>query len=684
MDANPTPLKIRPGVHLVDSQEASLGRFVEAQWVRFVNGLPEKIGGWEKRTPEQFLSIARGCKAWNTNYGYPRYAFGTAQAFYVSDDDAIAFVDKTPRVTIDYLDDKLSTTNLDNTVTVTHTAHGLATGDRIMLRGASHNLGGMIAGLDINGTYSVTVLDANNYTFDHADTANATLALGGGRVFYVYSTTDPFETTSGDNTVVVNKNSHGLEVGQRVYINGGSAVAGLTFDGVYTVLTASANEFTVDHASNAGSTTTGGGETIIEGLLREGSTSAGGSGGSGGVYGSGIYGVGFYGIAAGGEIDPIYIEPRFWSIDNYGEDLVLCPLGGLLYYYDTSRGGVPTPVLEAFSSIRFIFVTDEKIVHALGINGDPTKFGWSDQADLTEWVATDINQASAGRDVQGGSRLLGGCKVANGVNLLFTDTTVYVHQYTGGALVYDTRIAPDGNDNGLIGPLSFASLNGKVFWMSQNGFRMFDGAVRDIPQSEDIEDYVYSRLNQAQIIKIAAFSSPLKSEIWFTFPINVDGEPRRYAAVALADFSWSYGDLDRTCGCYFDTQGSEPIWFGLDGYVYTHETGQDADGEALPWVLTYAAFGDGAMFMSIPSFDPDFQRDVGEITFAFSAYDTDPAMVTDTDVLVYDSTVDGAALQPRIDGRFIRLRMSGGVELGDDFRLGVPKVAIKKTGRRRG
>lgn len=685
MEARPIPLRIRPGVHLTNSQEASAGRFTESQWVRFVDGLPEKIGGFEKRDPTGFGTPARGALCWNTRFGDQRYAFGTAKRFYVSDDEGELYVERTPTVTTDYLDNAASTTNLSATVNINDVSHGLSTGARVRLRGARHSAGGIIGGLDLDGVWTITVVDANNYTFTHTDLASSTVAAAGGRIFYAYSTNDPIETTAGSPTVTVNKTGHGLIEGQLVEINQATAVGGITLNGVYSVGTATANEFTVSAGVNASGTATGGGQTIIEGLLQEGASTIGGGIGGSGIYGAGIYGEGPYGTSVEGEVDPVYIEPRFWSIDNYGEDIVLNPLGGRIYYYDTSRGGRPTPIMEAPSSVRFVFVTDERIVHALGINADPLKFAWSDQANLTEWVATETNQASAGRNVQTGSRLLAGVSVGNGLSLLWTDTACYVHQYTGGELVYDTRIAPGGIDGGIIGPLAFEAVgpSGGVYWMSATGFRMFDGAVRGIPQSEDIEDYVYGRINETMQVKTAAFAVPVQDEVWFNFPLDDDSEPGFYAMVNLKDFSWSFGTLERTCGSYFDREGQNPIWFSTDGYVYTHEVGVNADGAALPWALAYASMGDGAQNIEIKSLDLDFQRDSGPITVTLTGYDANPADTVDTDTMTYDSEADGSALQPRIHARFIKMRLTGGTGVGDDFRMGVPKIAIQPAGKRR-
>lgn len=686
----PVPLVIKPGVKKTDSREAAAGRFTKAEWVRFVNGLPEKIGGWEKRSANQFTGQCRGFRCWNTNYGSDRYAFGTNERFYVAD-DGVDFVDRTPAVTTDYLEDAFSVTSLGTTITVAHASHGLSTGNKILFRGAKHSAGGMLSNLDLDGIWSVTVSDANTYTITHGTAADASVSSGGGKVLYVLPTANPFDVTSGSATVTVNKNSHGLVAGQLVEISGASAVGGITPDGTYEVLTASLNTFTIAHSAAASSTVSGGGgSVIIEGLLVEGRVISGGESAVT-YFGEGTFGSGPFGAIDASALDASYIEPRIWSIDVYGEDLVFCPLGGRIYYYDTSRPGRPTPILEAPSSVRALFVTTEGIVHALGIDGNPLKFGWSDQRNLAVWSAADGNLASASRYVTEGSRLLGGTNLGGGLSLLWTDTACYLHQFTGGDLVYDTRLAPGGADAGLIGPLAFAKAGrtGSCYWLSVNGFRAFDGAVTGVPNQEDVEDWILEALDPVNKILTTAMVNPKYNEIWWTYPARAGSEKyddivtgRRYVMIGLNGFTWGEGELDRVGGDFFDRSGATPVWIGNDGYVYTHETGLDDGLLPIRATLKYAHIGSGAAEVSIDYFDPDFQRAVGDIVFRFSAYDTEPGTETDSDTLTYE--LGDGALQPRISGRFISVEIES-ESAGGDFRLGVPKVEMNTyRGRRWG
>jgi hypothetical protein len=68
------------------------------------------------------------------------------------------------------LTNAFTTTNTSQTVTVSHTAHGLTAGRTLIFEATS----GTVGNLNMDGVWTVaTVLDANSYTFTHTGTANA-------------------------------------------------------------------------------------------------------------------------------------------------------------------------------------------------------------------------------------------------------------------------------------------------------------------------------------------------------------------------------------------------------------------------------------------------------------------------------------------------------------------------------
>lgn len=88
--------------------------------------------------------------------------------------------------------DPFSVASGDETVTVTHTSHGLEVGDVVKFEGAT--AGG---GITVDGAYVVaTVTDANTYTIEHSDSATSDdSTTGGSAVTYTYETLDDGQPT---------------------------------------------------------------------------------------------------------------------------------------------------------------------------------------------------------------------------------------------------------------------------------------------------------------------------------------------------------------------------------------------------------------------------------------------------------------------------------------------------------
>ena len=184
------PLKkvlFRPGVNRENTRYAteSLGQggslsvanatagWYDCDKIRFRQGTPEKIGGWERISSATFLGVCRSIWNWVTLAGQNLLGVGTNLKFYI--EQGGLYYDITPTRGTATLNNPFSTVNLSATVTVTDTAHGCVTGDFVTFSGAS-----TVAGLDLNNEYQVTVIDADLYTLTAAAPANATVSGGGG------------------------------------------------------------------------------------------------------------------------------------------------------------------------------------------------------------------------------------------------------------------------------------------------------------------------------------------------------------------------------------------------------------------------------------------------------------------------------------------------------------------------
>lgn len=181
-------LKILPGLFASLTQKDAENRWFAGSNVRFEKGLPEKVGGWAAvASNETFLGACRQLFDWTAIDGSVWTAIGTNSHLYVMNEDLI--YDITP------LDedapgsgsgtlgtDPFSVTNGDETVTVTHTAHGRVVGDYVVFDGAT-----AVGGITVDGEYAVaTVVDANSYTIEHSVAATSTASGGGSAVDYEY------------------------------------------------------------------------------------------------------------------------------------------------------------------------------------------------------------------------------------------------------------------------------------------------------------------------------------------------------------------------------------------------------------------------------------------------------------------------------------------------------------------
>ena len=171
-------LAIKPGVNKENTRYTNEGRYWATDKVRFRQGTPEKIGGWQAMSQNTYLGVCRALFAWITLSGQKLTAVGTNLKYYF--ENGGAYTDITPiRATVS-LTDPFATTSGSATVLVTDVAHDAITGDFVTFSGAS-----MVGGLNLNGEYQLTVVTDDSYTIV-ASTAASSTTSGGGTVSAAY------------------------------------------------------------------------------------------------------------------------------------------------------------------------------------------------------------------------------------------------------------------------------------------------------------------------------------------------------------------------------------------------------------------------------------------------------------------------------------------------------------------
>ena len=165
---------LKPGVNKEVTRYTDEGRWYDCDKVRFRQGLPEKIGGWQRTSTYTYLGTARSLFNWITLGSQNLVAVGTHLKYYV--EQGGEYYDITPiRSTTAAGDVTFAATNGSSTITVSDTDHGAIVNDFVTFSGAV-SLGGNITADVLNQEYQVSlVVDADTYEITAKDTSGNTV-----------------------------------------------------------------------------------------------------------------------------------------------------------------------------------------------------------------------------------------------------------------------------------------------------------------------------------------------------------------------------------------------------------------------------------------------------------------------------------------------------------------------------
>jgi hypothetical protein len=168
-----TNFTIKPGINKEVTDYTGQGQWVDSDNVRFFNGLPQKIKGWDKFVDTTIVGVVRDQHGWISLDGTRYDAFGTDRKLYVYEEGTV--FDITPIRDTEALTNPF-TTNGTATVLVTDSGHGCIEGSFVTFDSFS-----TIDGLDMNQEFEVTsVVNSSAYTLTHTSTASGSTAGGGG------------------------------------------------------------------------------------------------------------------------------------------------------------------------------------------------------------------------------------------------------------------------------------------------------------------------------------------------------------------------------------------------------------------------------------------------------------------------------------------------------------------------
>jgi hypothetical protein len=526
-----------------------------------------------------------------------------------------------------------------------------------------------------------------------------------------------FAATDGSSTITATDSSHGAVIDDFVTISGAVSLGGVVTAAVlnqeYQITSITTNTYTFTAKDTDGDTVTA-------------NSSDSGNGGSGvdGSYqlnvgldvyvastgwGSGTYGAGTWGsVSALGTTNQL----RIWTHDNFGEDLLINPRGGGVFYWDESSGTSTRAVaLSSLSGANLtptlalqVLVSDvDRHVVCFGADPlndsgtartgaiDPMFIAWSDQEQAEEWQPLPTNTAGSFR-LSAGSAIIGAVR-SRQETLVWTDTSLYSMTFVGQPFTFSINLVNEGV--GLIGPKAMINTPKGVFWMDKKGFYTYTGQVQELPCS--VDDYVFSDLNQGQTYQVFGFVNKAFDEVGWFYCSGTNTVIDKYVTYNYTENLWMIGELSRTCwideGIFSDpkaTGSTDDV-----GYLYNQEHGVDDDGSAMTNVFIESSdfdLGEGDDYQFISKIIPDI-RFIGNADTGASGQTLDLVLKRRnfpgeslTTALTSSCTSVTTKIDTRMRGRQAVFRIQSNDDdttvTGMSFRAGATRIDLKPDGKR--
>ena len=726
--------KVLPGIDKQDTQAGAENRWVDCDNTRFRYGLPEKVGGWSSLVSDTIVSVARREFAFVDLDGNKYVAIGTDKFLLIYFEGQL--YDITPiKPTISNV--VMSAQDATKEVSLTFSsAHNLQSGDIILLDNVTVPSGiGLTDAAFEDKLFQVTRI-TNSLIAIVTGTQTTTGAAGGGACSVI-----PYEPVGPA------AQSYGYGWGISEWDGIVSSAVTTTLNGTLGDNTSGTSGSTIALTSATGFPTTGriqvGTELIsytgvstnnLTGITRavNGSTRAAHSSGA-----TVTNAADFVDWGEASSASVVTLEPGLWSLSNFGQVLVGTIANGKTFTWNagdaarlttrasTTTSGFSTSANPTATRVTLVSPTTRHLIHL----GTETTIGntatqdnmfirFSDQEDINDYTPTAINTAGTQR-LQDGTKIMGALKGKDSI-LVWTDNALYSMKFIGSPFTFGFEQV--GTNCGLIGKNAAIEIDGAAFWMSPNGFFMFDGTVKSLPCS--VEDYVYDQADTTKGQQIyAGLNNQFTEVIWYYPSTNSDFNDQyvvlNYGEVMKGGV-WYIGTEARTSwidstvypkpfATKFNSSasGTFPEIIGEDGLgqttLFEHEVGTDqvnADGSTTT-VTSFVKSYDfdlqakqkdaqgrstgpsiaGENFLAMRRFVPDFKNLQGnaKVTLGVKRYPQQSETVTSLSPFTINSNTDKKDTRAR--GRFVNIKIEN-TNVSESWRFGTLRIDIQPDGRR--
>jgi len=701
----------KPGVNKENTRYTTEGGWYEADKVRFRQGNPEVIGGWEPLSAAYYQGVCRSLWNWVTLGGDNLIGVGTNLKFYINQGGV--YYDITPiRATSTINNNPFVATNGSATITVTDTNHGCVTGDFVTFSGAV-GLGGNITATVLNAQYQVTVIDANSYTFTASATANATDASG---------------SPGGGASVVA---TYQINVGPAIPVPlvgwgagtwGSPPPAGGTV-GTWGYGTTSTSSLRLWNQINYGQDLVYGPRTgpIYYWEANDGVNTRG-------VLLNSLGGTVSFTNASPTVVTSTILYTEGAALQFSGGSLPTGVTAGTTYYVFevngltfkllTGAGAAVNTTSTGTGSVSLIVdcptiqnnmtVSDaSRFLIAFGCNDygssilDPMLIRWSAQDDIYNWTPDPTNQAGFTR-LSHGSEIVAIVQTRQEITV-FTDVSIYSLQYLGPPFVWASQLL--GDNISIMGPNAAVIASGVVYWMGVDKFYQYDGRVNTL--NCDLRRFIFGDINQLEALQVFSGTNEGFNEVWWFYCSASATAIDRYVIYNYVEKIWYYGTMSRTAWLDSGLQ-SYPIaanYFPntLTGNLINHETGLNDNTTGTPVAIdAYISssefdIGDGHNFGFVWRVLPDLTFENAESTpagalpaVAMTLYGlsnsgsgvtstaSQPVAKSNTYVITEQFT---GQIFTRMRGRQMIFKISSN-QINTCWQLGAPRIDIRPDGRR--
>lgn len=689
----------KAGVNRENSRYYTEGGYYECDKIRFRQGTPQKIGGWQQISGYTFLGVCRSLWNWLTLGSVSLTGVGTNLKFYI--EQGGAYYDITPIRAQATLSNPFTATTGSSIIEVSATAHGAVNNDFVTFNGAT-SLGGNITAAVLDQQYQITYINANSYTIDVGVAANASDTAHGGTVNAVYQIntgTDVAIALSGWGAGAWSEGPWGTGTTSSTQLRlwsqsnfGEDLIMNYRGGPIYYWNASETPEPTIINISIASPAVVSYANALVDGDLVLFSTS--------GALPTGVTAGVYY-----------YVRNRTSSTFN----LSATPSGALINTSGTQSGTqylMPVAYNLASASTasdvptvsNFIMVSDQyRFVFAFGCNdyGDiaqnPLLIRWSDQEDATQWTPSATNQAGS-LPLSRGSQIIAAVQTRQEI-VVFTDTALYVLQYLGPPYVWGSQLM--GTNTSIVSQNASILASDVVYWMGNDKFYKYDGRVQTLRC--DLREYIFNDFNYAQTQQIFASTVEQFNEVWWFYCSANSSTIDKYVVYNYLEDIWYYGTMARTAWLDTGTIGN-PIAATYVGNIVEHESGVDDNTTttALPIYsyITTSEFDidDGHQFSFIRRILPDLTfrgstADSPQVTLSViplnnsgSGYTSPPSVggsdnadITRTAVVPIEEFTGQVFI--RVRGRQFSFKMESD-QLGCTWQMGAMRLDYQNDGRR--